>query len=220
MRAQDHGKPSHSAGAEPMVTVAVYDDVKLPEKVLAQSADEVTRIFHKAGVTTVWITCKSSKRFSLPDVECDHPLGPTHLALRIVRRAWKAGDSIFGMAFLSETGTGAYGDVFYDSVEKLHHDWGVSVPRVLGHVMAHELGHLLLGNAHTREGIMCPSWRGQQLQRLTKGGLLFSREQAEFIRERLSRDRLLQRNRGDQIFYRQQHFGKYRGFLTGKDLLR
>jgi hypothetical protein len=171
-----------------VVEVAVYDDVKLPEKVLAQSADEVTRIFHKAGVTTLWITCNSSKTTSVPDVKCQGPPTLGHLSLRIVPRAWKARDGIFGMAFLSDTGTGAYGDVFYDSVEKLHRDWGVSLPRVLGHVMAHELGHLLLGsNAHSRQGLMLPAWRRDELRRASMGALLFTAEQARAIREKLSR---------------------------------
>jgi len=188
MEPQDHAKP-HSAAVEPVVRVAIYDDVKLSEKVLAHSEDEATRIFQRAGVTTLWITCKSSKTTSKPDVQCQDPPGLRHLALRIVPRAWKTSDSIFGVAFLSENGTGAYGDIFYDSVEKLHRDWGVSVPRVLGHVMAHELGHLLLGsNAHSRDGIMRPSWHGNELQRASKGTLLFSAEQAQTIRGRISLD--------------------------------
>jgi len=133
------------------------------------------------------MVCKSKTELS-PDSRCNSPAGPKHLALRIVPHAWKSSDTIFGVAFLSESGTGAYGDVFYDSVEKLYRDWGVSLPRVLGHVMAHELGHLLLGsNGHSRDGIMRPSWHGNDLQRASKGSLLFSPEQAKSMRDRLSR---------------------------------
>jgi hypothetical protein len=178
-----------SVALDPTVTVALYDDVQLSEEVLTQAADEATRIFHKAGVTTLWIACKSSKSDATPDPRCQGPPGLRHLALRVVPRSWKSSDSIFGVAFLSERGTGAYGDIFYDSVEKLHRDWGASLPRVLGHVMAHELGHLLLGsNAHSREGIMRPSWHGNELRAASMGALLFTPEQARSIREGLSRD--------------------------------
>jgi hypothetical protein len=59
-------------------------------------------------------------------------------------------------------------------------------PRVLGHVMAHELGHLLLGsNAHAEIGIMRPRWFGQQLRAVERGALFFSPEQALLMRNGL-----------------------------------
>jgi len=174
--------------ADQAVTVAVYDDVQLSSDVLSNAEQEATRVFDKAGVRTLWILCKSNSEPD-PDSRCQNHAHPTHLALRIVPRAWKTSDSIFGVAFLSEDGTGAYGDVFYDSVEKLHRDWNVSLPRVLGHVIAHELGHLLLGsNAHSRQGIMRPDWHGDELRRASMGDLLFTAEQARSMREVLSRD--------------------------------
>jgi hypothetical protein len=178
------------ASADPIVKVAIFDDVQLSPDVLAHAQEEATRVFRKAEIQILWMVCKSKSELR-PDSGCTDAAEPKHLALRIVPRAWKSSDSIFGVAFLSQSGTGAYGDIFYDSVEKLHRDWGVgvSLPRVLGHVMAHELGHLLLGsNAHSRDGIMRPSWHVDELQRVSKGVLLFSPEQAQSIRERLSRD--------------------------------
>ena len=65
--------------------------------------------------------------------------------LRIVPGSWMNGDATFGVAFLSAEGKGVYCDVFYGSVEKLHKDSDVSIPPILGYVMAHEIGHLLLG---------------------------------------------------------------------------
>ena len=175
------------SGINPYVTIRVYNDVQLSEKVLAEAEQEAVRIFHQAGVNTIWIECQSSRVGSDMDSRCQYPPGLTHLALRIVPRAWSAGDSIFGVAFLSAEGNGAYGDVFYDSVEKLHREWRASVPRVLGHVMAHEIGHLLLGlHSHSRLGIMCPSWHGEQLRSIGMGTLFFMPEQARSIRTRLS----------------------------------
>ena len=42
-----------------------------------------------------------------------------HLNLRIIPHASKSGDGIFGVAFLSAEGTGAYSDVSYNSAEEL-----------------------------------------------------------------------------------------------------
>jgi hypothetical protein len=90
--------------------------------------------------------------------------------------------------FLSAEGTGAYIDASYNSVEELDEEWHVGLARVLGHVMAHELGHLLLGsNAHSRQGIMRRQWYGDDLHLASKGSLLFSEDQARSIRKNLAR---------------------------------
>jgi hypothetical protein len=176
-----------SPAVTPAITVAIYDDVHLSPRVLADAQDEATRVYQKAGVAIIWIRCKSSKMDAEPDLRCQDPPSAMRLNLRIVPHARKSSDGVFGVAFLSAEGTGAYSDVFYDSVEKLDRDWNVGLVRVLGHVMAHELGHLLLGsNAHSRQGIMCPSWHGDELHLASMGALLFSQEQARFMRERLA----------------------------------
>jgi hypothetical protein len=54
--------------------------------------------------------------------------------------------------------------------------------RVLGHAMAHELGHVLLGaRAHSEAGLMLPNWDARNLKDMSKGRLHFTKEQAERI---------------------------------------
>ena len=100
---------------------------------------------------------------------------------------FKSGDAVFGIAFLSSDGEGAYSDVFYDSVKKLHEEWPTRTPILLGHVIAHEIGHLLLGtNAHSWMGIMRSQWQGEELQSIAMGKLLFTPPQIESLKARLS----------------------------------
>jgi len=173
-------------GSVPAITVAIYDDLHLSLQILAAAQDEAMRIYRKAGVTIYWMVCKSSTMEL--DLRCQDSPSATHLNLRIVQHASKASDGVFGVAFLSAEGTGEYTDVSYNSVEELDREWHVGVARVLGHVMAHEIGHLVLGSkAHSRQGIMCPSWHREELRRASMGALLFSEEQARFMRERLAR---------------------------------
>jgi len=169
----------------PQVTIDVYDDAKVSEQVLAQAEEEATRVFRRAGVDSVWIGCISLKADLHRDSECQ-PEGPTHLALRIVPWSSKLRNDVFGTAFLSAEGEGTYSDVFYQSVEKLHKDWHASLSRVLGHVMAHEIGHLLLGtNAHSSTGIMRPHWQSQELRSIGMGTMLFTSEQAGSMQAKL-----------------------------------
>ena len=115
---------------------------------------------------------------------------PTRLAVRIVPRSAHATSEVFGVAFLSAEGTGCYSDIFYDRATKLHADWNVGLSDLLGNVMAHELGHLLLGsNSHSRAGIMRAHWQGEELNLLSRGNLWFTREQGEQMRGKLNRVR-------------------------------
>jgi len=172
--------------SKPQVTINVYNDAGVSEQVLAQAEQEATRIFRQAGVDNVWVECHVSKPALNPDSECQPPGGAAHLALRIVHWSSNLRDTIFGTAFLSAGGEGTQSDVFYDSVEKLHKDWHARLSRVLGHVMAHEIGHLLLGtNAHSPMGIMRPNWQSQELRSIGLGTLLFTSEQARSMQAKL-----------------------------------
>jgi len=172
--------------AKPHVTINVYNDAGISEQVLAQAEQEATRIFHKAGVENVWVECRLWKPDPDRSSRCQAPVGPTLLALRIVPRSSKLRDSVFGIAFLSAEGEGTYTDVFYVSVEKLHRDFHANLSRVLGDVMAHEIGHLLLGtNAHSAVGIMRPQWQGPELRSIGMGTFLFTPEQARTMGDKL-----------------------------------
>ncbi len=155
------------------VKIAIRNDARIPESVLAQAVQEASRIFRQAGVDTVWIVCHSSNAGTSTQPDCISPGDLTHLSLRIVYWSSQLGDSTFGIAFLSEEGVGVYSDVFYPLVEKLHSDFGASLSRVLGHVMAHEIGHLLLGlRSHSALGIMQPHWQEEALRRIGNGDTL------------------------------------------------
>jgi hypothetical protein len=117
---------------------------------------------------------------SVPD--CVRFEWPSRLALRVVPYSGDSKNEVFGEAFLSAEGTGCYSDVFYDRAVGLNADWHVSLTDILGNVMAHELGHLLLGsNSHTATGIMRARWQAEELRRPGS----FNAEQAERMRGRL-----------------------------------
>lgn len=171
----------------PAITVSVYNDIQLPARVLADAEREAARIFEKAGVSILWISCALSSD-AHADMRCRERPSPMHLNVRIVPHAVTASDDALGVAFLSKEGDGVYGDVFYDSIDKLDPDSEIGSARLLGHVMAHEVGHLILGsNAHSHCGVMSPSWHGEELRLASRGDLLFSEEEVRLMRKRLSR---------------------------------
>ena len=178
-------------GEYSQLVVSVYDSVGIPRTALAQAEREAEKIFKPAGVNVLWMNCptaatrqRDSTALTPPD--CGLVEWPNHLALRIVPGTNRFTNEVFGVAFLSGEGVGCYSDVFYDHATGLHAESNVSVANILGNVIAHELGHLLLGsNSHALSGIMKARWEGKELDRVAKGGLSFNAEQAEHIRERL-----------------------------------
>lgn len=167
------------------VTIRIYSDVHIAPQTQGQAEQEAARIFHQAAIEITWIDCEAAT--TARDPRCHIAPDAKHLVIRIVAKASSAADFIFGMAFLSETdGYGVYSDVFFGSLEKLHQESGASLGRILGHVMAHEVGHLLLGSkAHTNIGIMQPHWYAEQLGAISRGSLFFTPEQATLMQKRL-----------------------------------
>ena len=117
---------------------------------------------------------------------CQRVPGANEFVLSIVPTGKTSTDSVFGVAFLGEGGIGKYCNVFFDRVEETQRESGTGAAHLLGAVVAHELGHLLLGShAHAHVGIMTPTWQEQSLRAIEMGTFFFTREQAAFMRGRL-----------------------------------
>ena len=74
--------------------------------------------------------------------------------------------------------------VFYDRVENvaMKHaaDTGANTPQILGHAIAHEIGHLLLNvQTHSAAGITRGDWNLWDLWNASYGYLLFATRQAK-----------------------------------------
>lgn len=64
----------------------------------------------------------------------------------------------------------------------------IGLDQVLGHAIAHEIGHILLGsNSHGSRGLMKAKWGQEDIKRAGKGDLLFTPEQAQVIQNNLAK---------------------------------
>jgi hypothetical protein len=76
--------------------------------------------------------------------------------------------------------------VFYDRVTKVGDS--ISEDAVLGNIVAHEVGHLLLGTGqHSASGIMAASWSHKQLVSAAQGLLRFDRAERARLRDNVGR---------------------------------
>ncbi len=163
-----------AAQKNPQITVVVYNDAAISARVIKSAQQTAGTIYRDAGVAIIW------KDHS------DPATGATELFVRIVRRSLTLRGEDFGIAFVGGDGRGVQADVFSSGIEQLTNNTSASAAQIMGHVMAHELGHLLLGmNSHSSLGIMQAHWSDQQLRLMSKGILKFDKRQAEAIAARL-----------------------------------
>jgi hypothetical protein len=184
------GLPVCAEGGRPpevSLTVAVHDHAGVPADTLDEAERTASLLFKQAGVNVEWANCESPGDGTHNDRSCHITQFPQHLQLVIVRRSKNLTDSVFGISYLGEDGSGCYIDVFFEPAEELHERLHVHLATLLGHVVAHEIAHLLLGtNSHSDTGIMRAHWDGRDLANAGKGELLFTRAQGQRMRARVS----------------------------------
>jgi hypothetical protein len=174
------------------LVVRVYDFTGLHPKSLMGATREAAAIFSKAGIETAWLVCLTEGQMSLA---CNQPIGAGELVLRIVRRA-KATRGMFkctacAAAIEDAEGRGTYATLFLDCLDAMPEARHLVPSLLLGHFMAHEIGHLLLpGEDHSASGLMRPVLREEDWQLASIGGLVFTPQQAETLRAEVLRRRI------------------------------
>lgn len=168
------------------VHVFVFSDVQVTASVLKTAEQRASMIFAQAGVDIAWVNCLHGA--GDPESACMKTLGLGDLVLRITSHLSHAtADTAFGVAWLGDNGTGRYADIFWSRVEDLRARTNVETGLVLGSVMAHETGHLLLGaNSHSVAGLMQAHWRNPELSRITMGTLFFLPDEGKKMRATVS----------------------------------
>jgi hypothetical protein len=200
----DHAESTHSRPADAQVTVtvtvSVYNDAQVPPDILARAEQQAAKIFSRADLDVTWLRCTHINS-GVRAAACNGFDVPGHVAVRIIAHAPRSKrDAAFGVAFLAPDGTGRYSDVFWKRAQWLHANSNVDLGGILGSVIAHEMGHLLLGsNAHAISGIMRARWESEELHRIAMGTLMFLPEQSKRMHARIAtpRELLVFRDRPD-----------------------
>jgi hypothetical protein len=177
---------AESASDSNPLTVRIYDRAGVPPAALAAAEAAATRVLSSMGVDTSWAECPTGAE----DDRCGAAAAPRQLMVIVLPHApSQAGRSacVLGLSVLDH-GEGTLAYIFYDRVLALSTESREACSSaVLGHVLAHEIGHLLLGaNAHSTAGIMKAQWFTGDLHRIAQGGLLFTPGEGAHIRAALA----------------------------------
>jgi hypothetical protein len=168
------------------ITIGVYDYAHAGSEVLLKAERTTSEILGHAGVHLEWLACPISDT-ALSDPGCANLPGPSRITMHIMASPGKLrarlNDDVFGFAAAGEQGEfGCDAWVFYDRVKGASAEVKLSLPQILGSVIAHELGHLLLGaNSHTLQGLMRAHWSRDQLLAADLSQLRFSDQQCRQI---------------------------------------
>jgi hypothetical protein len=161
------------------MNVAVCNLGAVSGSVIVGAKAETELVYRSAGVQIVWHDCEA---FPPPAGQTQNPWFV--IRLRTDKPPLTVGPAsldVMGKAFVEDAG-GYMADAYFQAVqatsEKHHGDSGV----LLGFVMAHELGHLLLGAGHTPDGVMQAAWGQRQMDALRQRWLKFNDENATRIR--------------------------------------
>jgi hypothetical protein len=170
--------------------VFVHDMAGLSDEVLSSAREEMARILSDAGIHIVWLDYPFRQSEDGQAGPGDgRPTGT--IILRIVPATLDYLDkSALGFASLSGP-EAVYATISYPRVQRCITRQVISTAsagQVLGHAMAHEVGHILLGvGSHSDNGLMRPKWDERVLDELSKGILGFSRDEARRIRDAVDR---------------------------------
>jgi len=142
----------NNRGTALAIRVQVQDYAQVPHKMLEQAERVATDILADTGIQLSWVNC--------PAAGCLEPILPAELDLRILPQSMAerlpASNDALGFTWVStEKGPCYLANVLYHRVEMLADALACPRADILGYVMAHELGHLLLrSSAHSSIGIM------------------------------------------------------------------
>ncbi len=171
------------------VQVSLFDDAHVAPGILAQARARASAIFAQAGIELDFLFCPPANPtdFKPSHSPCSNLAWPTHLSVRIIPRGRTVGADVFGQAFVDESGQGAYSNVYYENLALSANHPGIGDGEMLGYVIAHELGHLLLGtNSHSHTGLMQATWSPHVLSEMPRMLLVFTRDQTTQLLSRLS----------------------------------
>ena len=193
---------------EMSLTVRLYDYAKLDVETLDIAQTELNQIFGQSGINVSWLSCARSMEEAQSNRACASKMSPTDIVLRVLPPAMHPDTSskttTFGVALVGpdvklprtasillqnveRLGEGRHERMDYSVVHRSFSDQ-VFLGRLLGYVMTHEVGHLLLNSGkHAGGGIMRGHWDVNVTARALTRQLHFGARELKRIRAEVER---------------------------------
>ena len=171
-------------------TIRIYNYAQVPASILDEAARGAAAIFEVAGLLSQWRLCTIRQSpDDLEDAGCEGIPGTNEFAVRVNRGPQIAADlrqapDVLGYAVVLER-RGFVATVHSARVLALARRAGVDPAALMARVMAHEVGHLLLGtNEHAIRGLMRADWKLHSWSMSEHSDWMFSADEVLRIRQR------------------------------------
>jgi hypothetical protein len=162
------------------VAIRVYDTSGLEAGVLGSALTAASPLLADAGIDAVWEDC------GVED-SCGRPLAVGELIVRVVKAPEQSPVTRVGEAVLDpKRNAGVFATIYADRIAALAATTAVDSAPLIGRVIAHEIGHLLLGlSSHRTTGLMRPRWRGSEIVKNDAADWTWSAADVVRIQQRL-----------------------------------
>ena len=161
--------------------VKLFNDASVGNEVLHPAKDDTAWLLKLVCVDVIWVPCAVVSRSNLTPCKAPDRAIELHILSSPATNDFR--DDTLGIA-MPHFGSGNHAGVFLSRVrQKTAQNVGlIDLPELLGCVMAHEIGHLLLhSTVHSSEGLMRTEFRVADLKKAAQRQLKFTSEQGEAI---------------------------------------
>jgi hypothetical protein len=157
------------------INVMVFNRARMKQQTLISGEQQASRLLQRAGVGTLWLNCPIAQQ--APGDRCEITVGAIIFTLTIAAKPLPGminGEQL-GVALQEKDGTGFYCYIFRSRLDELSGSAHIDPTRLLGAAIAHELGHLLMGEVgHSPSGLMSAHWGEREIRAAERGGLVFT----------------------------------------------
>src|SRR5262245_2199390 len=132
------------------VTIQIHDYARVPSQALSRASAIVTAVYAKIGVRTEWtgVFQREVRRggSSASRELSNAPIAQLTILILTPKMAARGrfADGVLGLAAVADEGMGRIAYAIYDRVRSTAAQAGMDEGDLLGFVIAHEIGHLLL----------------------------------------------------------------------------
>ena len=164
---------------QPRLAVSIQNQPGVSPDTLAEASRHVIRVYAAAGIEVLW------HDYPTPPAGADYAVS---LIITTSPPSLKgAPTEILGVAASVKSRCGLVAWALWHHITAFAEAQGRAPGLVLGYVIAHEIGHLLMPPpSHSTDGLMRASWRPADLDDAERDQLRFTDKEAQVMRRRMA----------------------------------